>query len=94
MRRSLGDRQAVSLAVRPTSEHFMRMSSNWWWQCTIAGLRDRAMFLEQTYTCGRGGDIRELELADRFIYEYPTKPRAAMATISIKQNGKTNQVHQ
>jgi hypothetical protein len=50
------------------------------------------MFHEQTWTCGRGGDIREVELADRFIYQYPTKPMQAEALITIKQNGKTNQV--
>lgn len=90
--RSLCDRQAGSLAVRPTKTHFMRISRNWWWQGTVAGLRDRAMFLEQLYTAGRGGDMRELELADRFPYSYPTRPREATAILSIQQNGKTNQV--
>lgn len=92
--RSLCDRQAVSLAVRPTETHFMRMCKNWWWQGSVSGLRDMAMFLEQLFTAGRGGDMRELELADRFPYTYPTRPYEATAILSIKQNGKTNQVRQ
>lgn len=90
--RSLADRQAVSLAVRPTLEHYLRMSANWWWRGDVAGLRDRSMFKEQMYTAGRGGDIRELEYADRFTYLYHTRPMEAVAIVSIKQNGKTNQV--
>ena len=58
----------------------------------MAGLRDRAMFMEQLMTCQRGGDMRELELADRFPYLYDTDPIKAVAILSIKQNGKTNQV--
>lgn len=91
-RRSLTDRQAGSLAVRPTHEQFLHMSVNWWKAGTVVALRDRAMFLEQILTAGRGGDIRETELADRFTYEYPTKPMKAVALLTIKQNGKTNQV--
>lgn len=90
--RSLTDRQAGSLAVRPTHEQFQHMSANWWRQGTVVGLRDRAMFLEQILTAMRGGDIREVEMADRFTYQYPTKPMQAVAVLTIKQNGKTNQV--
>ena len=50
------------------------------------------MFMEQLMTCQRGGDMRELELADRFPYLYDTDPIKAVAILSIKQNGKTNQV--
>ena len=83
----------MSLATRPTAEHYKRMVANWWWQGSLDASRNSAMFLEQLATAGRGGDIRELELADRFVYSYEsTKPMRATAVLSIQQNGKTNQV--
>jgi hypothetical protein len=69
------------------------MSLNWLAASTYEGTLHRAMMLEQLANAMRGSEIRELQLADRFIHTYPrVKPVVAVAVGSIKQNGKTNQV--
>jgi hypothetical protein len=91
--RSLADRQAGTMATHPTEEQIITMHANWWQQGNLDGLRMSAMFKEQTSTAGRGSDIREVEFADRFMYVYDqVAPVRAVAMITIKQNGKTNQV--
>ena len=70
------------------------MSRNWLAEESSEGLLFRAMFLEQVANAQRGSEIRDLELADRFIQEYdklkPVSPATAVG--SLKMNGKTNQV--
>lgn len=69
------------------------MLSNWWKQRDLLGLKYGAMFREQSSTAGRGSDVRELELADRFELVYSDlEPVQGRATVSIKLNGKTNKV--
>jgi hypothetical protein len=69
------------------------MSINWLLQATYEAALYRAMFLEQMANATRGSEVRELELADRFVKLYDTvKPVVGLAVGSLKMNGKTNQV--
>lgn len=80
------------MATQPTRDQYIRLQSNLWLQRSEDGLRHAAIFKMQHATSGRGSDIREVEMADRFAWEYDMKPVPAPAVITIKQNGKTNQV--
>lgn len=91
--RTVNDRQAGTLPSRPGEPQYLAMSINWLLQATYEALLYRAMFLEQMANATRGSEVRELELADRFVKLYDTvKPVVGLAIGSLKMNGKTNQV--
>ena len=51
------------------------------------------MYAVQSAIAARGSELRETELADRFVKPYEeTRPMEAAAVLTLKLNGKTNQV--
>lgn len=89
----MADRQAGTLATRPGETHFLIMAKNWLFTGKFEGLLFHAMWGEQCSSAMRSSEVRELQLADRQIYLYSSvRPATATAVISLKQNGKTNQV--
>jgi hypothetical protein len=69
------------------------MLQNFWDKRDLQGLKLLATWLDQNSSTSRGQDVREAELADRIAYKYSDlRPVEGEAVLTIKENGKTNQV--